>query len=57
MKKQLYIFLILLVSALFISCSPDANNPPDGNDNQPETVDFVIGNDIAIETKTAKLIQ
>ena len=44
--------------------------PIDGNDNQPETeklsywrtrrssfeIDFVIGNDIAIETKTAKLI-
>ena len=37
MKKQLYIFLVLLVSALVMSCSPDANNPPDGNDNQPGT--------------------
>ena len=36
-KKQLYIFLVLLVSALVMSCSPGANNPPDGNDNQPGT--------------------
>ena len=71
MKKQLYILLILLVSALFISCSPDVPPPIDGNDNQPETeklsywrtytgieVDAVIGDArIAIEIKSANEVK